>query len=289
MKKMITSSASSRRRGTQGFTLIELMVSVTIGMILVLFVSSLYFNSKSSYRLNDDNARIQEDGRFALSVIGRSLMQAGYGNIVTSISTDFPPTSEPGLTGITGCDDGFVTPITARKPTCGGTTSTGPAFAVSYTAEPYNNADSPISGAGADCSGTNAGGTVTNSFYLDSGTLYCKGNAGADPQAILSNVDAMTLTYGVDTTGNYTASQSKTKASDVVALTANDNNRQGWDQVVTVTVCLEIHSTNNVTTAKQSYLKCGDTTPTTATDFKLHTTMTREFTLRNNATPSLVS
>jgi len=278
------------RRNARGFTLIELMVSVTIGLILLLFLSSLYFNSRSSSRLNDDNARVQEDGRYAMGVIGRSLMQAGFGNMLTGNTTDFPPASSPTLTGLMGCDNGFVTPIATTPPTCGGTASTGPAFAVSYTSEPYDATNSPISGAGTDCSGTNAGGTVTNSFYLDTTTsiLYCKGNAGATAQKLLSNVDNMLLTYGVDTGNQYIPVQTTMSASTAGASSINGNNKLGWDRVVTVTVCLEIHSANNVTPTNQTYVKC-DGTSTTATDLKLHTVMTRVFTLRNNAAASLVS
>ncbi|PFH08816.1 type IV pilus assembly protein PilW [Collimonas sp. PA-H2] len=292
-----------QNRRMQGFTLVELMVSVTIGLILVMFLSSLYLNSKSSSRLNDDNARIQEDGRYALSVIGRSLMQAGFGNMLTGNTTDFPPSANPTLTGLMGCDKGFAQPITTTPPTCA-TTLTAPAFAVSYTSEPYDTVNTPsnsvISGAGTDCSGTQAtgatstaGGLVSNSFYLDTSknVLYCKGNAGSTAQAILSNVDNMTITYGIDTGNQYTPMQSTTSASTAGASSINGNNKVGWDRVVTVTVCLEIHSTNNVitTSSGQTYYKCGATTATTASDHLLHTTMTRVFTLRNNAAASLVS
>lgn len=286
------------RRSTLGFTLIELMVSVTIGLILMLFLSSLYFNSKSSSRLNDDNARIQEDGRFALNLIGHNLAQAGYGNMLTGNTTDFPPATSPTLTGLMGCDNGFVTPITATPPTCGGTDSTDSAFAVSYISEPYDATNSPISGAGTDCSGAQAtgatstqGGAITNSFYRDSTTsiLYCQGNAGT-AQKILSNVDKMKVTYGIDTAANYSPTKQNGSASDAGTADNNDNNKVGWDRVITATVCLEIHSTNNVvsSSAGQTYTNC-DGTSVTASDYLLHTTMTQVFTLRNNATPSLVN
>ncbi|WP_395822670.1 PilW family protein [Collimonas sp.] len=298
----------AQRRHTDGFTLIELMVSVTIGLILLLFLSSLYFNSRASVRLNDDNARIQEDGRYALSLIGRNLMQAGFGHMQTGNTTDFPPQSPIELSklkGLTGCSYGFATPV-AAIPTCAAapvpapSSISGPsAFTVAYTSEPYSDATN-ISGAGTDCSGTKAfnatstqGGVVINSFYLDSATktLYCKGYAGsATPQPILSNVDNMVLTYGIDTGNRYAPMKSTTDAAEAGATDAiNGNNKVGWDRVVTVTVCLELHSANNVVTAAagQSYYKCNASTPTVATDRLLHTTMTRVFTLRNNATASL--
>jgi len=305
---MTPSRTAAHRRNMRGFTLIELMVSVTIGLILLLFLSSLYFNSRASSRLNDDNARIQEDGRYALSLIGRNLMQAGFGHMQTGNTTDFPPQSPTELAklkGLTGCSYGFATPL-AKLPTCAAVPVPAPssiggpsAFTVAYTSEPYSDATN-ISGAGTDCSGTQAfnatstqGGVVINSFYLDSATktLYCKGYAGAGtPQPILSNVDNMLVTYGIDTGNRYAPTKSTTDAAEAGAADAiNGNNKVGWDRVVTVTVCLEMHSTNNVVTGStgQSYYKCNATTPTVASDRLLHTTMTRVFTLRNNATASL--
>ncbi|AMP16574.1 prepilin-type N-terminal cleavage/methylation domain protein [Collimonas pratensis] len=284
------------RQRALGFTLIELMVSVTIGLILILFLSSLYFNSNASSRLNDDNARIQEDGRYALSVIGRNLMQAGYGTMQSDTTTDFPPTAYSALQGLTGCNNGFATPLTV-PPTCAAGSGAS-AFVASYTSEPYDAVNSPISGAGTDCSGTQAvnatsttGGIVINSFYLDTtkGTLYCLGNANATPQALLSNVDNMLLTYGIDTGSQYAplqSTQDATVAGD--KTTPNGNTKLGFDRVISVNVCLEIHSTNSVVPAGQTYTNCAGNS-VTAADLKLHTVMTKLFTVRNNATASLLN
>ncbi len=138
-----------------------------------------------------------------------------------------------------------------------------------------------------DCSGTRAfnatsiqvRGVVINNFYLDSAikTLYCKGYTGT-PQPILSNVDNMLITYGIDTGNRYGPTKSTTDAAEASAAdTINGNNKVGWDRVVTVTVCLEIHGANNIViaSADQSHYKCNTTTPTVATDRLLHTTMTR--------------
>ena len=90
------------------------MVSVTIGLIPLLFLSGLYFNSRDGSRPNDDNARIHEDGHYALSLIRRNLMQAGFDHMRTGNTTDFPPQIPNELTklkGLTGCSYGFATPL----------------------------------------------------------------------------------------------------------------------------------------------------------------------------------
>lgn len=286
MKNLCSQLDVTYRRGISGFTLIELMVSIVIGMILIVFISSLYLNSKSSFRLNDDNARLQEDGNFALSLIGRNLMQAGYGAMRTVSTTSFTGK------GITACDNGFTDPLASTADfTCAGTAAE-PAFSVSYSVDAYDSTNSPVSGIGTDCNGNNAGGTAVNRFFIatksgeTSSSLFCNGNGSATSQPILNNVDHMVLTYGVDTTGAYAASQFLSAASSVAALPFNPANKGAWDQLVSVTVCLEVHSTNNVANGGQTYVNCAGTS-TTASDNKLHATLTRTFTLRNRAAPSL--
>lgn len=65
-------------RGVQlGLTLVELMVSVTIGLLVVGAVTYLYVGSKGAYRGNESVARIQEAGRFALDSITRDVRRSG--------------------------------------------------------------------------------------------------------------------------------------------------------------------------------------------------------------------
>ena len=67
-----------RRSRLRGFTLIELMVSVVLGLLLSLGVVNIYLGSKKNYAAEEDMARIQENGRFALNFLKRELMQVGF-------------------------------------------------------------------------------------------------------------------------------------------------------------------------------------------------------------------
>jgi type IV pilus assembly protein PilW len=60
-----------------GLTLIELMISITIGLVVVGAVTYVYVGSKGAYRGNESLARIQEAGRFALDSIARDIRRAG--------------------------------------------------------------------------------------------------------------------------------------------------------------------------------------------------------------------
>lgn len=61
-----------------GFTLVELMVSMLIGLILLAGVSSVFVSTKKSYTANDSLARLQENARISMQILTRSLRSTGY-------------------------------------------------------------------------------------------------------------------------------------------------------------------------------------------------------------------
>lgn len=61
-----------------GFTLVELMVAMTIGMILVLAAVTIYGQGRSTFRTVETIARIQENARFAMDVMGPDIRLAGH-------------------------------------------------------------------------------------------------------------------------------------------------------------------------------------------------------------------
>jgi type IV pilus assembly protein PilW len=70
----------SRSRSIQvhGFSLLELLVAMTVSLLLLAGVMTLFANSRSGYENNDRLARIQENGRFALEMIARDVRAAGF-------------------------------------------------------------------------------------------------------------------------------------------------------------------------------------------------------------------
>ncbi len=75
-------AADSRQRG---LTLVEVLVAMTIGIILLLALGTLFANSTRVFKISDDFARMQENGAYALNAIGSDLRQAGfYGHIASN-------------------------------------------------------------------------------------------------------------------------------------------------------------------------------------------------------------
>lgn len=61
-----------------GLSLVELMVSILLGIILSAGIVAVYLESKRNYDAEESQARIQENGRFALSLLKRELSLAGF-------------------------------------------------------------------------------------------------------------------------------------------------------------------------------------------------------------------
>ncbi len=64
-------------RFERGFTLVELMIAMIIGLIIVGAVVQLFAVNRSTYQVDEGLARIQENARFAIEFISRDLRMAG--------------------------------------------------------------------------------------------------------------------------------------------------------------------------------------------------------------------
>jgi type IV pilus assembly protein PilW len=73
MRYSCTPSPSHR-----GFSLIEMMVAITIGMFILTAMVLAYTSGKQTYRVQENLSRIQENGRFAIETIARDIRMADY-------------------------------------------------------------------------------------------------------------------------------------------------------------------------------------------------------------------
>jgi len=62
----------------RGFSLVELMVALVIGLLVLAAVSTVMVNSKKNYTVQDSLARLQENARFAVDFITRDLRMSGH-------------------------------------------------------------------------------------------------------------------------------------------------------------------------------------------------------------------
>jgi type IV pilus assembly protein PilW len=65
------------RRQAQGFTLVELMIAMVLGLIIIGGVISVFLANKQSYRTNEALSQVQDHGRTAFEFLARDIRMAG--------------------------------------------------------------------------------------------------------------------------------------------------------------------------------------------------------------------
>jgi type IV pilus assembly protein PilW len=93
------------RRSETGFSIIEIMIAMLIGIFLLGGLMQMFVSSKQTYKLQDAMSRLQENGRFAMDFLTRDIRGTGswgcFSNTVSVTSL-----LNPG-----GVFDGFATGI----------------------------------------------------------------------------------------------------------------------------------------------------------------------------------
>ena len=62
----------------RGFSLVELMVAMVIGLIILAAVVQIFVGSNATYRLDEGLARVQEGARFSMDYLAKDIRMAGY-------------------------------------------------------------------------------------------------------------------------------------------------------------------------------------------------------------------
>ncbi|MBX3654474.1 MAG: PilW family protein [Ramlibacter sp.] len=251
----------------RGVSLIEVMVSLVIGLVVVGAVLVNYVGVGVSGRQQSAYAQMTEDAQIAFAVVGRDLMNSGYAQPTgwAGGTSTFARTFVSGTPdfAIFGCDTGFSAP-NASSISCG--TGTSAALSVAYEADTVTTAPSS-GGLPTDCLGnaltaqTVAVGATTVTFYVaknryfvDKNTstipeLYCV-SPGNSKQPLIENVESMKAWYGVE------GATARQVGSYVGAGSVTD-----WGKVVSVRLCLVMRSSEAVLTqedldVKSTYLNC---------------------------------
>ena len=66
-----------RLRGQAGFTLVELMIAMLLGLIVVGAAGSVFLSSQKTYKTTEEMARLQEGGRAAFELMAKDIREAG--------------------------------------------------------------------------------------------------------------------------------------------------------------------------------------------------------------------
>lgn len=75
MKPLLHKQAIQKQ---EGLSLIELMISITLGLVLMAGVVQMFVSSKSVFTTQQSMSRIQETGRLAIEFLSRDIRMAGF-------------------------------------------------------------------------------------------------------------------------------------------------------------------------------------------------------------------
>lgn len=203
-----------------GLTLVELMVSITLSLFVVLAATALLLSSKSAYMSQSDSANFQDTARYAMENIVRSIRQAGYENWDKE-EQDAPITANPEMSAnLVGLDSnsvggGFTSP--GIDSLTGTSVNGSDVLAVRFFGANKVGAATP-DGTIFDCAGNDISAPTSQNtadedrawsiYYVDIDAagepeLRCKyrkdGGSTWNSDAIARGIESFQVLYGVDT------------------------------------------------------------------------------------------
>lgn len=260
---------SYRQRAQHGFSLVELMITLTLGLIISGAVIQVLVSSSVTNKVNQAVAQVQESGRFIMSRLSAEFYEVGrYDQIVADVDTSVDIVAEAAYVenhpvALPG-DFSTKTALGSVQTTSGGSDK----LVVSL----LNH---------EDCTGNSHGYTgrefhVVNHYFVSGSTLKCTGYDGrvllgiksqsVDPITVtlLDNVESFQVQFGVSDV----ITSSNGQAVTYVTADEIDNLRALNQQVVSLRWAIMLKSYQNEVrqTQAQKYALLNEASKTMTTD-----------------------
>ena len=97
-KNILHSHIPPRIRMAAGFSLVEMMISITIGLMIVAALVGVLVSNSRNAKTNDRSSELQSNGRFAMEHLKRELRHSGYRGY-TWAEPISPPSAMPNVSG----------------------------------------------------------------------------------------------------------------------------------------------------------------------------------------------
>jgi type IV pilus assembly protein PilW len=261
----------------RGFSLIELMISIVIGMVVVGAVFATYLSVGTGSRNSRAMAQMTEDVSLAMNILRSHIAMAGF-STPTGVGPGGRFTKRYNDMAIKGCSSAFTSTDPAIDVlACSGAGEDS--IAVVFEADERTAIQS--GGNFLDCLGNSIpvdglGRFLSYSrFYVSNGQLYCRGPGNNAGQALVENIQEMKIWYGVASAGaaNQVAYYSR-------AGNAGEMNNDDFNRTVSARICLVATTENEVLDNATSYTDCegNDVMPD---DRRLYRAFTQTIVLQN--------
>jgi type IV pilus assembly protein PilW len=178
-----------------GFSIVELMVAITIALFIIGAVASIYLNMRNTFTSQDSLSQLQDSERLAITMLTTTVQSAGY--FVNPLTTT-AITALPAVTVIRA--DKTQSAFEAGQAVVGDGDGTGIGSGSDTLAVQYQTA---LNDGLMNCQGATNTKTAllvsVNSFAVNANNeLTCTVGTGS-PEVLASNIYQMKVLYGVDT------------------------------------------------------------------------------------------
>ena len=298
-----TNRFRTSRKSVSGRSLLELMISIAIGLIVIAAALAIYSATTSSSRVSESESRLNENAAITLGLLQQQIRLASYSAVVGS-STYTIRRNFDGA-GVAGCTGGFngTATVAFSAIACNNNNANPDSLSVRYEADtsntiPVNAPPVPSSCTGetitatspSSATSTRAGAVALpnysladNRYYVATGPsggpeLYCVGATGVNaagvttfgtPQPLMEGVESIKLSFGVADAAAGTITTAYMTAQGIDTQFAAEPDR--WKRVLTVRVCLLMRNLESsdkfqkaATNTTSSYYDCNNAAQTSA-------------------------
>lgn len=249
-----------------GFTLVELMVAITLAMLLLLAGTTFFMTSRQSYASIGDTTHLEDKGQFALDVMVRLIRQSAWENWAPHNSTGGAARigvtgdadASPNVFGLDNCAD----PTASLEPACSQTGIAGSdLLQIRFVGSGRNDDPTLPDDTMIDCAGMGVGepaadniddGRGVAQFFIATGSnnvpeLFCQfRERDASGQltgawrriSLVKGVESLHFLYGVDNNNDRVPDQFL-PATAIGAITA-----AAWKRVVAVNLSMVMRGEN---------------------------------------------
>lgn len=249
-----------KRSRQHGLSLVELMVAMALGLLIVLAASAMLLYASRSVAAQGQAAAIDDGGRFALELIGRSARQTAFSNFDREDAAELAATAPARIQGADDATLGRAAPAmdALRRGAINGSDVLALRFAGSGPAPDGDG--SVLSCAGFAVGAHEDGWSI---FHVAAGStgaaeLRCKyrADSGWSAAAVVTGVDTFQVLYGLDTDSpsdglaNRFVSAAAIDALDAAMAPAGETpaeiererrRRTAWKRVASIKVALLLH------------------------------------------------